>query len=392
MLNLCLLIPGGRLMAGSYSHTNSMYPPSSRGNSNFGTPGKGTGLSPHLPGKMNAAQLQSLAPTPTLSDISSIHPTPRHLPPTSESQNEPYRDNFLAPGKFCPGGESWNQFKVLPNVGTSANPNNNPSNQNSGGTNPESGAALPMSSLSHYLGSATPLSPFLIPDFSPMGSMVTSPRNSAHLRMAKKRALSISPLSSEGLDLNALIRFSPSLTGSRAGSNSLHNAAVPQGSVGHLAAHIWASNSPPGSQYSTFSRPGNFKKDIDEESSMNLMGYLEMGNLQGQPQQAMMANNVVVPQQYNMSYGPPQASAPHSVYPMRFKQEPFSEDSNMGPLQSNLQEGPLEGSMPPPPPYPDISRSPFDSNTQVGGGDKGEVVEDGSKVHACKWIDCNQVR
>ena len=70
-------------------------------------------------------------------------------------------------------------------------------------------------------------------------SSFSSPRHSA-VRRGQKRGLSISPLSAECIDLNAIIRTSPNslvafITGSR-GSSATSRASRASGSYGHLSA------------------------------------------------------------------------------------------------------------------------------------------------------------
>ena len=87
------------------------------------------------------------------------------------------------------------------------------------------------------------LSPFQHAE-SPSGSSFTSPRHSAiHGNKGQKRALSISPNGSEGMDLTSLIRTSPTslvayINGSRSSSTSVSpQPSMHQGHFGHLIAH-----------------------------------------------------------------------------------------------------------------------------------------------------------
>ncbi|XP_071508214.1 zinc finger protein GLIS3-like [Diadema antillarum] len=102
----------------------------------------------------------------------------------------------------------------------------------------------PGSAMSQYASSFNSLSPFPI-EISPSGSSFASPRHSARSYTAwgsRKRALSLSPLSSEGIDLNSIIRTSPTslvayINGSRGSSASISPfQGLPVGDYGHLSA------------------------------------------------------------------------------------------------------------------------------------------------------------
>jgi len=144
--------------------------------------------------------------SPTPSDISSIRMTPHLssvLTPTLEQRNGVHTprtpmgsergQNFLEP--LPVSRPDWNAFKVLPGL------NNHHLQENS---DPQ----LSTSSLSQYPVSNVSLSPFPSLDFSPAPSIFSSPRHSAKSHR-QKRALSISPLSADGIDLNSIIRSSP---------------------------------------------------------------------------------------------------------------------------------------------------------------------------------------
>lgn len=146
--------------------------------------------------------------SPTPSDISSIRMTPHLssvLTPTLEQRNgvntprtpvgSERGHNFLEP--FPLTRPDWNAFKVLPSVIG----NNPPSQEN---FDPQH----PGSSLSQYPVSNVSLSPFPSFDFSPAPSIFSSPRHSAKSHR-QKRALSISPLSADGIDINTIMRTSP---------------------------------------------------------------------------------------------------------------------------------------------------------------------------------------
>ncbi|XP_074641740.1 zinc finger protein GLIS3-like [Tubulanus polymorphus] len=124
----------------------------------------------------------------------------------------------------------WNVYCVLPSIGNMG--------QNETHNNPQS-------QMSHYGSSSisNSLSPFPNFEISPSVSSLPSPRHSAHSgRTSKKRPLSFSPLSSEGLDLNTLIRTSPTslvayINGSQILMNIVNDSPRP-GSYGHLSARV----------------------------------------------------------------------------------------------------------------------------------------------------------
>ncbi|XP_071954104.1 zinc finger protein GLIS3-like isoform X2 [Antedon mediterranea] len=98
----------------------------------------------------------------------------------------------------------------------------------------------PSSALSHYASSNISLSPFP-PEFSPSSSSFASPRHSARSARSRKRTLSVSPLSADGIDICQLIRTSPTslvafINGSRGSSASLSPSPGMHGEYGHLSA------------------------------------------------------------------------------------------------------------------------------------------------------------
>ena len=224
--------------------------------------------------------------SPTPSDISSIRMTPHMssvLTPTSEQRNgvntpkTPFGSerghNFLEPLPIT--RPDWNMFKVLPGVS---------------GNNPQTQEAFdpqhPGSSLSQYPVSNVSLSPFPNFDFSPAPSIFSSPRHSAKSHR-QKRALSISPLSADGIDINAIMRMSPT---------SLSRASSANRS--RLSPFITAS---------TFQAMGNqghliprnvAEMKIKEEYSSE--GHAQMAALEqrGMQQEMMPPNQIVMPQNH----------------------------------------------------------------------------------------------
>ena len=115
---------------------------------------------------------------------------------------------------------SLNPYKVLPPV--------TPTGINSASHVTQEDFLLPPGSAMSTFSGLSGLSPFQ--GFSPVGSSFVSPRHSAKsnsrnlFSAARKRTLSVSPLSMDGIDLNALIRVSPS---SLFYSGSLNTSPLP---------------------------------------------------------------------------------------------------------------------------------------------------------------------
>ncbi|XP_064624727.1 zinc finger protein GLIS3-like [Lineus longissimus] len=277
---------------------------------------KDNSLQMHHP---NHAHIQSHSPT--LSDVSSIRlnsrnnlitPTlslastdPGPLTPSGLSNGDKHL--FLDPGTLK---GDWQLFK---------------SNAHSGSIlGSEAGDHLmaPGSQLSHYASSNNSLSPFPQFELSPSGSSFAStPRHSARSfsgRMSKKRALSLSPLSSEGLDLNQLIRTSPtSLVAYINGSQSLpFTSPISSGTYGHFLART-ASTSPGSRSPSVFHHtftPGSLTAqptralvrkgpEIPINNSDDLINYRGMGQLEtGVIPMELSENQVVLPQATNLVY------------------------------------------------------------------------------------------
>ncbi|XP_038048353.1 zinc finger protein GLIS3-like isoform X2 [Patiria miniata] len=203
-------------------------------------------------------QSNNLSQSPTLSDISNIRNTPR-IPSAMSSvsqagQNQPpggeHRQMFLEPSTVVPIKQEWSSSRMLPSL--------TPHSQGPGSqAGSDVGFPPPSSSLSHYASSFNSLSPFPV-EISPSGSSFASPRHSARSFSARsrKRALSLSPLSSD--DLNSIIRTSPTslvayIIGSRASSASISpSPGMQAGDYGHLSAR---NSSSPMSQGSSGNHP-----------------------------------------------------------------------------------------------------------------------------------------
>ena len=187
--------------------------------------------------------------SPTISDMSSIRLSPRHLstsshggghrphPPTSAST-----DRNLLEVK-----QEWNSNRLGP-----------PGPRSQAGSDVGDQSLMPPgSAMSVYASSFTSsLSPFPI-EMSPSGSSFNSPTNSARTRWgSKKRPLSLSPLSAEGLFdiINTVIRTSPTslgacISGSRGSPASISPfPCFPIGDYGHLSVR---NSSSPMSQVSS---------------------------------------------------------------------------------------------------------------------------------------------
>lgn len=129
-----------------------------------------------------------------------------------------------------PRHPDWLHFKTVPSIAPSTfNESDNASQS----------IPLTCSTASHRNTCSNP-SYFQGNDIESCPSRLTSPMHSAYSRRARKRALSISPSLSEGLDLNSIIRLSPTSLFtcllSRHSSTSGSPQPVQQGSFSHLTA------------------------------------------------------------------------------------------------------------------------------------------------------------
>ena len=189
-------------------------------------------------------QPQGNQPTasPVPSDISSIRISTR-IPTSSSNQvngQEQRQHAFLEP-TGVPIKQEWSQqngCRTLPPLAPG------PGSHAGSDVGDQQLMLPPGSALSHYASSFNSLSPFPV-EISPSGSSFASPRHSArsHSAKSRKRALSLSPLSAEGIDLNSLIRTSPTslvafINNSRGGSSGSISPAVGlhSGDYGHLSA------------------------------------------------------------------------------------------------------------------------------------------------------------
>ena len=180
------------------------------------------------------------ADSPAFSDISQIRLTPgmrrgaysAKFTSTNKQQTDPLLSNSMA----VSGGSG--QAAATERQEHSGARTSSGRNRNFGGLiSPDfpniNGTPTSVSQLLTLPSSALSLEGFEFP--SPMGSGTFSPLTSA--RLGRKRQLSISPLSSSSLDLNNLIRTSPTslvnyITSSRGSS---------AGSIGHLSPSLFAN-------------------------------------------------------------------------------------------------------------------------------------------------------
>ncbi|XP_021351101.1 zinc finger protein GLIS3-like isoform X2 [Mizuhopecten yessoensis] len=203
----------------------------------------------HIPNRLETS-------TPTPSEVSSIRSTPRPSAQTPTMQDRVTTPSFNGNDKhvflepFPVTKSEWNPYKPLPQV-----------HHGSNGTSVTTASEMDRQSncSNGMIPSATcSLSPYQHMETSPSGSNFTSsPRNSAHVRMhGTKRALSISPIGSDGVDLYSLIRTSPTslvayINGSRSSSTSVSpQPGVQPGHFGHLIAHRSNRGGSTGSPYS----------------------------------------------------------------------------------------------------------------------------------------------
>ncbi|XP_033637161.1 zinc finger protein GLIS1-like isoform X1 [Asterias rubens] len=196
--------------------------------------------------------------SPTLSDISNIRFTPRNPSIISSVSQAPHnqppsdRQMFLEPSTVMPIKQEWsNSSRILPSL----TPHSQGPGSQAGSDVGDHSLPPPSSSLSHYASSFNSLSPFPV-EYSPSGSSFASPRHSARSSRSRKRALSLSPLSSD--DFNSMIRTSPTslvayIIGSRGSSASISpSPGLLAGDYGHLSAR---NSSSPMSQSSSGNHP-----------------------------------------------------------------------------------------------------------------------------------------
>lgn len=385
--------------------------------------------------------------TPTPSDISSISCTPRNGPQTPRQTdraqtplNNEKEHVFLEP---FPVKQEWNPYKPLPQVhnGNNQHGNNNGHSNNSNGS-------VSGSEFSHGVtGSATcSLSPFQNMDSSPSNSLYTaSPRHSAVRTHGQKRALSISPIGPDGVDLYSLIRTSPtSLVAYINGSRSSSTSASPQpinhhGNFGHaIASKMHRCGS---STVSPFSHSGNSKQRMSLHSGGSFKREPEFGLHENLSDMfSDIVSNQIVVQQSDIpmveqkafsdmqTYGAPQFNnfmsmgqqQQHNIPtsmggnmsmrpPPSYDQAIIQGQNTMQPQQQMMQTQNQRPSLPLqqqqnfpqniPQPHVDSNTNNVinnnnminDQNYQNNNVDDGDLDENGEKQNICRWIDCNQI-
>lgn len=358
--------------------------------------------------------------TPTPSEVSDII-TPRNgdMTPKVEPGTAPYHNGtnndkhvFLEPLPVTK--QEWNPYKPLGHIQNSIH----------GSVH---GSEADRNSLSQGMNSAATvsLSPFQNMETSPSGSQYTSPRHSAHRMHGTKRALSISPIGSDGMDLYSLIRTSPtSLVAYINGSRSSSTSASPQpglqhGHFGHLIAHRTQRCST-GSPYSG---SGSSKNRMNQTPMSSGSGYkreTEVGLHENLSDifPDIVKNQVVV-QQSEIPFLEQRAMqdmqmyhGPRSTTSANYPPPTYNQAVSQQPTPISMMPPPAQPSMPPNscmtvPPQPLAQHNTnsanmmnnnnplMSENSYLGNNipptEDGEVDENGEKQNICKWIDCNQV-
>lgn len=368
----------------------------------------------HIPNR----SLENATPTPSeVSDI--ITPRNGDMTPKVEPGTAPYHNGtntdkhvFLEPLPVTK--QEWNPYKPLGHIQNSIH----------GSVH---GSEADRNSLSQGMNSAATvsLSPYPNMETSPSGSQYTSPRYSANRNHGTKRALSISPIGSDGMDLYSLIRTSPtSLVAYINGSRSSSTSASPQpglqhGHFGHLIAHRTQRCST-GSPYSG---SGSSKNRMNQTPMSSGSGYkreTEVGLHENLSDifPDIVKNQVVV-QQSEIPFLEQRAMqdmqmyhGPRSTTSANYPPPTYNQAVSQQPTPISMMPPPPQPSMPPPscmtvPPQPLAQHNTnsanmmnnnnplMSENSYLGNNipptEDGEVDENGEKQNICKWIDCNQV-
>ena len=334
--------------------------------------------------KLSNQHVQMMAPTPTLSEISSIGTTPRTNAQTPMDMSVTMtsrcdKEAFLTPS-HAQKQDHWTNYRVLPTVVHTSN---------TGALSTSHGGTVSENIISHVVSfaSSNSQSPFLFPDVSPAGSIFTSPHHSA----SKKRAMSTSTLSSEGMDIISLIRTSPSalfLFGSMGSLSNISPSITQQpGTLGHLSVRNSSGSSSSLTNYGVH-------KDIMTRIAT---AELEHGQSIDMNMVNSMSNQLVV-----------QHGADPMFYPTTYHKQELdacnTSNSAHVPATSVQQSGlppsnviSLEASIPPPPPYSQAVQaqtSAYDSlqvtDCCLESQEHLDCKPKGLRQQVCKWIDCNQ--
>lgn len=386
-----------------------------------------------------ASRLENATPTP--SEISSISCTPRNGPQTPRQQdrvqtplNSDKEHKFLEP--FPVTKQEWNPYKPLPQVH-----NGREHHGQTNGHSNNSNGSISGSEFSHGVtGSATcSLSPFNM-DSSPSNSLYTaSPRHSAVRTHGQKRALSISPIGPDGVDLYSLIRTSPtSLVAYINGSRSSSTSASPQptghhGNFGHaIASKMHRCGTSNGSPFShsgnsrhrmSLQSGGSFKREpefglhenlsdmfsdivsnqyVAQQSDIPMVEQKAFADLQmyGAPQINNFMTNMGQHHQMPTSMAGNMSMRAPPPYDQAMAQNTMQPPQQM--MQTQPQRAmPLQQQQNFPQNIPHIDNNTNnvinnnnmlnDQNYQNNNIEDGDLDENGEKQNICRWIDCNQV-
>ena len=373
--------------------------------------------------------LNSMTPTP--SEISNVHGSPRSMKQSLEDKTCPLRGTTEASALSTHvKDEPWSfSYKGLPPVtGTRYQQPSDFMSSNQHVTTDH----VPVNTCS---GRTLSYSSFTIADTSPTESSVMGSRMST--KFSKKRPLSMSPFGPDGLDLNSIIRFSPTslipnIGGSR-GSSSSNNTSpqlAQQGCVGHLLARNCGSPNGPSLTHNkhmnmTYKSEDIISDDSIVEHSLNPY-YNEMAQLEGATSAShypSISNNLTT-NHYNASviagehnhhhahqvYQQPSAQPGHNMpydtqhLQSTYKREDHTKDGMYGTCMHPGTDTVMEASLPPPPPYSNISPGTHHYGSpplQTMESTEEKKFKPGDKARSkasyggvdgmlqCRWVDCN---
>ncbi|XP_076355824.1 uncharacterized protein LOC143249592 isoform X1 [Tachypleus tridentatus] len=325
---------------------------------------------------------------------------------------------------------TWSRYSLLPSIG------NIQTNANEFAL-PYNNVMAPSSTLCQYSGTQSSLSGFhsSCAEMYPPASNFVSPRHSARSsfsgrgsRATGKRALSISPLSSDGLDLNTLIRISPTSlvfqwNGSRSSSASMSPASGERhGCYGHLSARNSSSSPHSGSGSSAYRMSISYTPQTNTSVKDAKDDVLDIDShfLACQDMQNLEQGNYVLSEEFTV---PDQVIIPQNNLQVVEQQDNMfkTEQYDGGCMYSSSISAPFRPPPPPPPPLPPLSNRPPPSYDQhmarkialqkksssdsshpssyssfdSSEGDRlveGNDSDQGAKQHhVCRWIDCSAV-
>lgn len=327
--------------------------------------------------------------TPTPSEVSSIHSTPRNLqtPTLSMVSGNGSDRNLQTPVSHVdkkvflepqPVNKGWNPYPPLPHVGS--RDSDCQSDQQSVTSRPANswhthGIVPPGSATTRYPSSSgsNSLSPHLAMDTSPTGStalgsnFTTSPRHSAHLHSrATKRALSLSPMGSD-FEFNKLIRTSPTslvayINGARSSASISPQPGAMQnyGHFGHLIARNSRNSSGSGSANSHRKSGLPMNPGI---ANLKIEPGIEVTDMQ-EYFQDIVSNQVVMPQneipyweqrafQDIQQYGAPRFNLPpeNQVQQPNFSMNKQAGNLALGNMNNTMNSMVDNMNVRPPPPY-----------------------------------------